>query len=375
MATSPTTSLSNNEDKPADTATTPPQSRLIPEKEINPSTSLSLLSSNYPTASLNPSARGWSRRPLADTRLHSGLGTWGRNKRWEYWGIMTPRTVIGITVSSLDYAGVIQLFILDRETLKPWSCEVVDPLARRVQLPETYAQGNARFVSKGLEIAIKESRTATERVTHIKAAGGQGEAAVDVELKRGIEDDALHVVVPWNERQFQYTIKEPAIPAQGKVTVKGETHVFGGEADSASFGVLDHGRGRWPYSMVWNWAAGSGIVDGKRVGLQLGGKWTEGTGSTENAVIVDGRLVKISEELKWEYDRSDWLKPWKVTGQGLDATFTPFYERDAKTSLIVLEGETHQCFGTWSGAFTLPDETKLSLDGLEGWAEEARNRW
>ena len=32
-------------------------------------------------------------------------------------------------------------------------------------------------------------------------------------------------------------------------------------------------------------------------GMQLGGKWTDGTGMTENALVVDGRLSKISEEL------------------------------------------------------------------------------
>ncbi|KAL2255589.1 hypothetical protein VTK26DRAFT_3060 [Humicola hyalothermophila] len=374
--------------------------RPIPETEIPPSDtaslSLSQLSpSNQPTPLLNPSARGWSRRPLSDTRLHSGLGTWGRNKRWEYYGVTTPRHVVGVTVSSLDYAGVAQLFVLDRRTRRAWSREVVDPLARRVRLPETYARGggdaagsNACVKSGGVEIEIfdEEERGGSgperERVTRIVAKGGggggrgdEGEVRVDVELRRGVEDDALHVVVPWSERLFQYTIKEPAIPARGTITVDGETHVFGGDADSKSFGVLDHGRGRWPYSTTWNWAAGSGIVNGQRVGLQLGGKWTEGTGSTENAVIIGGRLIKISEELEWEYDRSDWLKPWRVTGQDLDATFTPFYERAAKTSLIVIESEMHQCFGTWSGTFKLPDGTILSLDGLEGWAEEARNKW
>lgn len=46
------------------------------------------------------------------------------------------------------------------------------------------------------------------------------------------------------------------------------------------------------------------------MGLQLGGKWTVGTGMTENALCVDGRLTKIGEELDWGY--SDFLGPWTV---------------------------------------------------------------
>ncbi len=59
-----------------------------------------------------------------------------------------------------------------------------------------------------------------------------------------------------------------------------------------------------------NWAAASGVsTDGRTVGLQFGGKWTEGTGFTENALCIDGRLTKIHEELEWTYDWDDPLRP------------------------------------------------------------------
>jgi hypothetical protein len=108
-----------------------------------------------------------------------------------------------------------------------------------------------------------------------------------------------------------------------------------------SFAVLDHGRGRWPYRMVWNWAAGS--APGRAI--QLGGKWTDGTGMTENALFVDGRLHKIGEELAWHYDRADWLRPWRITGERVAAEFTPFHEKISRTELGVVGSETHQCFG------------------------------
>lgn len=351
------------------------------ETELTGSISLSTMVNNKPQLVMNPQAAGWSRKPLADTRLYTGFGGWGRNKRWEYWGIMTPTHIIGITVSSLDYAGVNQFYVVDRKTLESTSIEVVAPLAKGVNLPDTYAHGDASFTSKNLTINISNSVEAALHHTRITVAGqtpaknASTSLALDVTMTRSVDDDALHVVVPWSSKRFQYTIKEPALPATGVLDINGTRIEFGGSNDNASFGVLDHGRGRWPYSMVWNWAAGSGYVDGKRVALQVGGKWTEGTGSTENAMIIDGSLYKISEELAWDYDQTDWLKPWRVSGAGLDATFTPFYERVAVTALVVLAGETHQCFGTWSGTYTMPDGSVLTLDGLEGWAEEAQNRW
>jgi hypothetical protein len=37
--------------------------------------------------------------------------------------------------------------------------------------------------------------------------------------------------------------------------------------------------------------------------------------------------------------------------------------------------EVHQCFGTWQGLVVGDDGVAVELDGLRGFAEEARNRW
>ena len=54
--------------------------------------------------------------------------------------------------------------------------------------------------------------------------------------------------------------------------------------------------------------------DGASVlGLQLGGKWTVGTGFTENGVLLDGVLTKLGSELVWDYDWDEPLAPWRIT--------------------------------------------------------------
>ncbi len=85
--------------------------------------------------------------------------------------------------------------------------------------------------------------------------------------------------------------------------------------------------------MRWNWGAGSGRTDGRVVGIKVGGRWTDGTGSVENALLVDGHLTKISEELVWDYDPEDWMSPWRVTGESVDLTLTPFHLKHSVTDL------------------------------------------
>ena len=100
-----------------------------------------------------------------------------------------------------------------------------------------------------------------------------------------------------------------------------------------------------------------------------------GTGSTENGILVDGRMHKISEDLGWDYDLAHPAAPWRVRGERLDATLTPFHRRRAVTEAGVIAVKTYQAFGTWHGHAVLDDGSTVSLDGLVGWAEESRNRW
>ncbi|WP_320066074.1 DUF2804 domain-containing protein [Micromonospora sp. RTGN7] len=311
-----------------------------------------------PGGRLHPAAVGWSRRPVHRANLRG----WGRNKRWEYWGIVTPSHIVSLVASSLDYAGVHSVYVLDRTTKVEIDRNAVVPFARGAFFPPVSGLGAVRARGGGLSIDIDQQASGTT----IRATAPGLEVDLVVPLPAGHE--SLGVVVPWSARRFQYTVKDLGRPVRGTVRVNGVDHPVD---ESDSFAVLDHGRGKWPYAIRWNWAAGSG--PGRAI--QLGGRWTDGTGSTENGLFVDGRLHKIGDELRWEYDRTDWLRPWRISGERVGAEFHPFHEKIARTNLGVLANETHQCFGHFTGWAAADDGERVDLSGLVGWAEEARNRW
>lgn len=330
------------------------------------------LSLTLPDGRLNPDAVGWSRHPLRDTRLdprprvRSRAGRWGRTKRWEYWGVVTPEHVVAITVSSLQYAAVHQVWVLDRSTEVEVDQTALVPLGGGVELATTLGEGSTHARTKRLDVAVDE----TAGGTRLRARTDR--VQVDLVARRPADHECLAVVVPWSPTRFQYTVKDVARPVDGRLSVDGRTHAV---SALDSWAVLDHGRGRWPYRVTWNWGAGSGRVDGEVVGLQVGGQWTVGTGSTENALLVDGRLHKISEELSWQYDVDNPRGLWRVTGERVQATLRPWHVRTASTNAVVVASQTVQAFGDWSGWAVDDTGRRVSLDGLVGWAEEARQRW
>lgn len=322
---------------------------------------------------LSPDATGWSRRPLHIANLRRAFG---RKKRWDYWCVISDEVVVAITYADVDYVGLAGLWVLDRATEAQAGAGIRTPLGRGFDLPAVPCSATMHAADAGLSVTIADLPDVTHLLASVPAHPGPP-VVVDLAVARPADLESMNVVIPWSDRKFQFTSKQVARPATGTVTVGDRTWRL--DETTNAFGVLDLGRGIWPYSNRWNWAAASGhAVDGTAVGLQFGGKWTDGTGFTENAIVVDGRVSKIGEELEWTYDWEAPLRPWRVrttASDQVDVTLTPTFDRYDHTDLKVVSMEVHQCFGTWAGRIVNDVGRALEIDGISGFAEEARNRW
>lgn len=341
-----------------------------------------------PDGRLDPAAVGWSRRPLHRANLRG----WGRTKRWEYWCVAAPTHLVALTVSDLDFLALNSVYVLRWDgpagRTRPWEAErtALVPFGRGVALPEAIAGSNG----SGTDVVVGPERPTggRVRVEVLGEAGGTRLRArcvapdgrpVEIDVFAALPDghETLGVVVPWDGRRFQYTSKHTARPARGTLRIGDETLPFGAADDA--WAVLDHGRGRWPRRVHWNWGAASGRTDdGRTLGLQFGGRWTVGTGTTENALCVDGRLTRIGEELAWSYDLADPLAPWTVRtlgSDGVDLVFTPFHDRRTRTEAGLLANRTDQCFGHYRGSVRAADGSRIAVHDLFGWAEDVRMRW
>src|SRR5689334_21467752 len=117
-------------------------------------------------------------------------------------------------------------------------------------------------------------------------------------------------------------------------------------------GVQDYGRGIWPYRAFWNWAVATGVQHGETVGVNMGAKWTTGTGTNENGILLNGRLHKVMEDLEWSYEPSNWMQPWRVraTYSGMiDLTLTPTLIKTVGLNLGLLATGGTVAFGSWDG--------------------------
>lgn len=336
------------------------------EPEITESVDLCL-----PSGRLDPAAVGWTRRPLHRCALPAG---WPRRKRWEFWGILTDTHLLRVTYGCTDYIGTLTVSFLDYDVGERVEHSSLVPLAWGMEFPDRVAGGDIRFAAGGAWIEIVEEGDGTRLRVNVDTRSMKLEADVFVALPPGHE--TLGVVIPWSDSTFQYTAKHNTRPATGFVKLGDAAHVFSPE--NHAFGILDFGRGVWPYDTAWNWAPASGVQDGRLVGFNLGGKWTDGTGMTENALCVDGRLSKIGEDLVWEYDRRDFRRPWRICApesRRVDLRFTPTIDEHVTTDLLAVRTELHWCLGRFTGFVVTDAGERVEIRDLLGWTEEHLARW
>ncbi len=317
---------------------------------------------------LRPEAVGWSRRPLVRANL---AGHPFRKKRWNFWNWIEPGFVLSATLADLDYASLVGTFFIDFETRQTWTGTWLGR-PRRFALPE-HVDESVGFESG--QVFYENATTKEGRQVRLRAATREGpvlEAELRVEEPPGQE--SLNVVVPWSSTRFQLNSKHNTLPTSGRIHVGERTY----ELDPGRcHAVQDWGRGVWPRVSFWNWGVCTGVQDGRRIGVNVGARWTTGTGSNENGIFLDGRLHKVMEDLRWEYDPDDDDGPWRVRSEhsdAIDLVLTPRFAHRSKTNAGIVRSGGICSFGTWSGRVCAGGEV-VGIDGLPGWAEEFEHRW
>lgn len=321
---------------------------------------------------LNRESVGWSRQPLHTCNLR---WTWPRPKRWNYWCVTGEDFLISIGVSDRGFTALGSAYFMEYKTKRFLGQSGERMLGRGVVMPEV-VRADLRYDHPKIQVAFLE-QTGNEITLQARSADFGGiplDAHITVSCPP--EHETLNVVIPWNDHLFQFTSKQECLPATGTVKIGNEVFEY---APGTAFATLDFGRGFWPRRSSWNWAAASGIQHGHIVGLNLGGKWTDGTGMNENGFVVDGLLTKIHEDLVWEYDDTDFLKPWRIyapISKQVDVYFEPIYNRNAENDWVIYKRRVNQAFGYFSG-YVVPDQSKeqIEINDLFGWAEELHALW
>ncbi len=302
-----------------------------------------------------------------------------RIKEWDYYYLQDSDFAVALTIADNGYMGLLSVSLIEfkeaRFTTK--SKVILMPLGK-LGLPSSSALGDCVVKRKDLQFSfLNDGKKRQLKVVFPKFVEGKT-LTVEADLNNPPQDSMV-IATPFKEKPtaFYYNQKIIGIALKGTLSLGEDQRVFSKNA----LGLLDWGRGVWPYKNTWYWGAGHGLIEGKVFGFNIGYGFGDTSKASENMLFYEGKAHKLAA-VTFNIPRSEkgeyfFMRPWTFTSsdQRFEMYFQPLIDRKDALSLGVLKSDQHQVFGYFTGVAILDDGTKIKLNNFLGFAEFIRNKW
>ncbi len=312
---------------------------------------------------------GYSTHSLCTYRRADIKAPFYRIKEWDFYQVSDQEKCLQFTCGHASYAGQVGIMLFNFRT-----GEMIADISKLLALPfgslrlpeDAEADSDVRYDKGGVFLRFRTEGGA--RRLEFSAKGFEAEIEMKPQTPHSL---VIHVPFDEYKTAFYYNQKINCMTASGQASYEGKTYAFGEEA----YGLLDWGRGVWPFHNEWYWSNGTGKVDGELFGFNLGAGFGNTSAATENILFYRGETHKLGR-VRFVLG-GDYMEPWRIHDEEgrLDLLLTPTYDRTTRTDVLFIHNCCHQMFGGFSGKAVLEDGSELRLDGLQAFAEHAVNNW
>jgi len=322
---------------------------------------------------------GFATEPLLAYRRDRVQAPPWRLKEWDYYQVSNDEYCAQFTIGHAAYAG--QVGVTFFRFADGWRVDraVTLPLPfGSLHMPETSAQG-LTIHRGGVTIGFRVVPGASGELRRmLRCATKPTKTTPAIRAEITLTDAAGQSVVmatPFHKHPeaFYYNHKINGMPASGSIQIGADIFAF---EPRTAFGLLDWGRGVWPFSTEWFWGSGSTWVDGVPFGWNIGRGFGDTSAATENMLFYDGVAHKLSQ-VSFDENSPGYLDPKHFSSDDgrFEMDFVPLYDRVTRTKLAFVDNECHQVFGRFTGTAILDDGREIHIRDVMAFAEHAVNNW
>ena len=295
-----------------------------------------------------------------------------RLKEWDFYQVhFDGRYVLQLTVGHVSYAIQFSATVLDLVTGERRSVgktagrnlAFIRKMPTNPETPHTF-----KYFSKNWHILLDVTEKSRHLAfTHSDSNGVRAE--INVQFTNVSKDkEKMVIATPFaDSRQWYLNYKENCFDVNGYARIEDVAYEI-----KDGFGLLDWGRGVWPFRHNWVWGNGGTVIDGKHFGFNIGWGFGNTEAATENAFFYDNKVYKLG--VVTEIQMGD---KFRYVDQDKRFVFAvePIYDNHTKTRMLWVNNECHQVFGKWRGYVVLDDGTKIEVPPFIAFCEKANNNW
>jgi hypothetical protein len=319
--------------------------------------------------------RGWARKPILKyNKQQIGKG-WSRIKEWDHFSVLNNEFGFQLTIGDIGYLTQMSYVWLDFKEKNRDGKSIMKFFTKSKLLPLSSLEDcEIKFPTEKFSATISKEKN--KRILTIDDPSFQDRGLKgSITLQDDPNADNTVVVTGYKEdpRLFYYNHKINFMPAEGSLTIGDKSHSIEPET---SYGLMDWGRGIWPYKTHWLWGSACGLVDGVPLAFNIGYGFGDLSTHTENIIFYDGKAHKI-DEVVFHHENRDPTKPWKFTSNDdrLNMRLDPIIPHREKLNFGLIYLNSSLLHGSYSGEIVLDNGEKVKIENLLGHAEDIYWRW
>jgi hypothetical protein len=303
-----------------------------------------------------------------------------RLKEWDYYLVSSKKYAAAFTISDMSYIGLISVSLLDFEAKRDFTKTMLKLLPRgKMGLPETSETGDVHVSGKDYKLDYLISEGQRRIACEIDSFLDEKPFSCDISLE-DLKTDSICIASAWKEKPtcFYLNQKVNCMRAKGSARLGGEEFIFNPDVD---FGTLDWGRGVWTYDNTWYWGTGSGLIDGKPFGFNLGYGFSDRSCASENMLFYNRKSSKLDEVSFYipvsSAGELDYMGRWTIKSSDgrFEAVLKPIMDRKAYIGAGPILSDQHQVFGLMDGECALDGGEKLAIQDFLCAIEHVRNKY
>ncbi len=319
--------------------------------------------------------RGWARKPLLTYNKENIGKNWIRIKEWDHYSILNNEFGFQLTIGDIGYLTQMSYVWLDFTKKDRNTIGTFKFFTKSKLLPQSSLENSViEFPTKKFSATITKS--GNKRILDFSDPKFQKKGlSGSITMTDDPTMDNTVVVTGYKEdpRLFYYNHKVNYMPAEGLITIGEKEYPL---ESKTSFGLMDWGRGIWPYRTHWLWGSACGLVDDIPIAWNIGYGFGDLSTHSENIIFYDGKAHKI-DEVTFHHENRDPSKPWKFTSNDnrFEMTLTPLIPHLEKLNFGVIALNSSLLHGYYSGKIVLDTGETIEVENILGHAEDIFWRW
>lgn len=295
-----------------------------------------------------------------------------RVKEWDYYLLYNDHYGLAFTLSDLGYIRMVSASFLNFDEKTETTRTVIAPPTLGYIMTTQSNQGVLEFNNGGVELRYEFAPNGRHIWCVWKRFHNGAPLRADLWFS-DIPEESMNIATPYPDHKHFY-LNQKINNMRVSGTCAFDWHVYRFEPNN-TLGILDWGRGYWPYHTHWYWGTGNTMIKGKPFGFNLGYGFGDTSAASENMLFWNGKAHKL-DDVEFGIPENP-MDDWQITSSDgrFEATFTPDLDRAAQLNYGVISSDQHQYFGLMNGTAILDDGTPIRMKDMRCAFEDITNNY